>query len=115
MIERIERTKIMHRIVKANGMVYLGGLVADDFTLDMKGQTRQICAKLDALLEKAGSSRDKIVSAQLFVTDIAAKDAINEAWTEWLDPEILPARATIGVATLGGPNVLIEAVVTAVA
>jgi enamine deaminase RidA (YjgF/YER057c/UK114 family) len=115
MIERIEKTKIMHRIVKANGMIYLGGLVADDFTLDMKGQTRQICTKLDALLEKAGSSRERIVSAQLFVTDMAAKDAMNEAWTEWLDPEHLPARATIGVATLGGPNVLIEAVVTAMA
>ena len=115
MIERIEKTRIMHRIVKANGMIYLGGLVADDFALDMKGQTRQICSKLDALLEQAGSSREKIVSAQLFVTDMGAKDAMNEAWTEWLDPEHLPARATIGVATLGGPDILIEVVVTALA
>lgn len=113
MIERIEQTKIMHRIVKANGMVFLGGLVADDFDLDMAGQTRQICAKIDALLAQAGSSKEKIVSAQLFVVDMAAKDQMNLAWTEWLAPEHLPARATIGVASLGAPLVKIEAVITA--
>lgn len=113
MIERIERTPIMHRIVKSNGMLYLGGLVADDFTEDMEGQTRQICAKIDKLLAQAGSSKDKIVSAQIFVTDIAAKAGLNKAWTDWLSPESLPARATVGVASLGSENTLIEIVVIA--
>lgn len=114
-IERIERTKIMHRVVKANGTLYLGGLVADDPEAGMAEQTRQICAKIDTLLAAAGSNKSKLLSAQIFLTDMGGKDAMNEAWTEWLPPENLPARATVGVASLGGPGILIEVVVVAAA
>ena len=37
---------------------------------------------------------------------------MDAAWTAWLSPEILPVRATVGVADLGG-GALIEIVVTA--
>ncbi|KAA0972521.1 RidA family protein [Aureimonas fodinaquatilis] len=115
MIERIESTPIMHRIVKTNGMLYLGGIVADDFSEDMEGQTRQVCGKIEKLLVQAGSGKDKIVSAQIYVTDISAKGGLNKAWTEWLATEHLPARATVGVASLGSENTLIEIVVVATA
>jgi enamine deaminase RidA (YjgF/YER057c/UK114 family) len=115
MIKRIEKTKIMHRIVRHNGVLYIGGLIADDCDGGMGSQTRQICAKLDKLLATAGSDKTKLLSATLYVTDIDAKAEMNEAWLEWLDGTDLPARATIGVATLGGPTVKIEIVVTAAA
>ncbi|PJR09843.1 RidA family protein [Sinorhizobium meliloti] len=113
MIQRTGQTKIMHRVVEGNGTLYLGGIVADDTAASMEHQTRQICAKIDAVLASAGSDKSKLLSAQLFITDMKAKEAMNKAWTEWLSPDQLPARATIGVADLGSPEILIEVVVTA--
>ena len=113
MIQRHIQTRINHRVVEAGGILHFGGLVADDFTLDMKGQTAQICAKIDKLLAEVGSSKEKLVTAMLYITDFDQKEGMNEAWLEWLPAEHLPTRATIGVAELG-KGVLIEVVVTAV-
>jgi enamine deaminase RidA (YjgF/YER057c/UK114 family) len=111
-ITRHIQTKINHRVVEHNGVLYFGGLVADDKSQDMKGQTAQICAKIDALLAQVGSSKDKLLTAMIYITDFAQKDGMNDAWLDWLPGEILPTRATIGVAELG-KNTLIEVVVSA--
>lgn len=93
--------------------MHFGGLIADDLAQDMKGQTAQICAKIDKLLAEVGSSKEKLVTAMLYITDFDQKEGMNEAWLEWLPAEHLPTRATIGVAELG-KDVLIEIVVSAV-
>lgn len=111
-IVRHGQTPIMHRAVAHGGTLYLGGIVADDFSLDMEGQTAQICRKIDAVLASAGSDRSKLLAATLYITDMSMKDKMNAAWTAWLPAEQRPARATIGVADLG-KGVLIEIVVTA--
>lgn len=113
MIVRHEQTPIMHRIVEYNGILHVGGVLADDLSgASMRNQTRQICAKLDTLLAGAGSDKSKLISATLFITDMSLKAEMNEVWTSWLEPQDLPARATIGVSDLG-KDVLIEIVVTA--
>lgn len=111
MIQRHLQTRINHRIVEAGGILHFGGLIADDLSQDMKGQTAQICAKIEKLLTDIGSSKEKLVTAMLYITDFDQKEGMNEAWLEWLPAEHLPTRATIGVAELG-QNVLIEVVVT---
>lgn len=111
-MERGDRTSIMHRYVKSGGVVYISGSIADDLTLPMKGQTEQITRKLDRLLAMAGSRKENLLTAQIFVTDMSAKAEMNEAWCDWLAPDDLPTRATIGVADLG-PGVLIEIIVSA--
>lgn len=113
MTKRIEQTKIMHRVVEHGGVLYLGGITADDTTVGMGGQTSQICAKIDKLLALAGSDKTRILSAQIFITDMSLKGEMNDAWTAWMPAEHLPARATVGVADLGTPTTLIEIVVTA--
>ena len=112
MITRHIRTKINHRVVEHSGVLYFGGLVADDRSQDMKGQTAQICAKLDSLLAQVGSSKEKLLTAMIYISDFSQKDGMNEAWLEWLPAEHLPTRATIGVAELG-KDMLIEVVVSA--
>ena len=112
MIRRHARTPIMHRVVEHGGVLYLGGIVADDRAKDMKGQTEEILEKIGRLLEENGSDRSRLLAATIYVTDMAQKDAMNEAWTAWFGPEDLPTRATLGVSDLG-PNTLIEVVVTA--
>jgi enamine deaminase RidA (YjgF/YER057c/UK114 family) len=111
-IKRSLRTPIMHRFVEHNGVLYFGGIVADDCNKPMRDQTAQICAKLDKFLAEAGSDKSKLLSAMLYITDMGLKNEMNEAWLEWLGAADLPTRATIGVADLG-KDVLIEIVVTA--
>lgn len=113
MINRYVRTPIMHRAVEANGLIFFGGVIADDFSLDMKGQTQQVLDKLEKFLGEAGTDKTKIVAATAYVADLSKKGLMDEVWSEWFQPENLPARATIGVADLG-ENVLFELVVTSV-
>ena len=112
MAERHIRTPIMHRVVKFNGMVFVGGTTCDDEDLDMAGQTRQILDKLDRYLAEAGTDKTKLLSATIFLTDLNLKPEMDAVWKAWLAPEVLPTRATVGVADLGGTT-LIEIVVTA--
>ncbi|WBU56284.1 RidA family protein [Paracoccus sediminicola] len=112
MIKRYVPSKINHRVVEAAGMLHFGGLIADDLSLDMKGQTKQICEKLDSLLAEVGSAKENLVTAMIYITDFAQKDGMNEAWLDWIPAEHLPTRATIGVSDLG-QDVLIEIVVSA--
>ncbi len=112
MIQRNIRTPIMHRAVEANGFVYIGGTIADDTSVPMGEQTRNILGKVAGYLKEAGTDATKIVTASIFVTDLSQKKEMDAVWTEFFGDN-LPARATVGVADLGG-GALIEVVVTAV-
>ena len=110
-ITRSIRTPIMHRAVEANGFVFLGGTIADDTSVSMGEQTRNILGKIAGYLKEAGTDTTRVVSASIFVPDLAKKKEMDQAWTEFFGDN-LPARATVGVADLGG-GALIEVVVTA--
>ncbi|WP_246728049.1 RidA family protein [Rhizobium leguminosarum] len=102
----------LHRVVKHNGISYIGGIVAEDESLDMEGQTRQVLKKLDAYLQEGGSERANLLSVTIFITDMNVKPQMDAVWKDWFAPGELPARATIGVADLGGTT-LIELIATA--
>jgi 2-iminobutanoate/2-iminopropanoate deaminase len=105
------RTPIMHRTVEANGLVFVGGTIADDTSASMSEQTRNILSKISGYLKEAGTDISRVVTASIFVTDLSRKKEMDAVWTE-LFGDNLPARATVGVADLGG-GALIEVVVTA--
>lgn len=111
-IKRTGPISIGHKGVEYAGLVHIGGLVASDLTVGIKGQTEQIARKIDEVLAAHGTHKDRLLSATIFVTDLALKAEMNEAWFAWLAKDRLPARATIGVADLG-PGVLIEVIATA--
>ena len=102
---------ILHEVVEHNGTLYFAGVVGDDPKADMAGQTRSVTLQIDALLAAHGSSKENILTALIFVTDIKLKPAMNDVWKTWLAPAHLPTRATIGVADLDG--YLVEVVITA--
>jgi len=93
--------------VEHAGVCYLAGMVADDQTLDIKGQTKQVLAEIDRALALCGSDKSKLLSATCYITDMRSKPGMDEAWLEWADPKNLPARATVEVR-LGSPETLIE-------
>jgi enamine deaminase RidA (YjgF/YER057c/UK114 family) len=102
----------MHRVVVHNGLVYVGGTVADDMSAGLEGQTKQILAKFDEYLRTAGTDKTRLLSATIFLTDLSRKAEMDAAWKRWLSPESFPARATVGVADLG-EDTLVEIMITA--
>jgi enamine deaminase RidA (YjgF/YER057c/UK114 family) len=96
------------------GVAYLAGQVTSDDSLDIRGQTRNVLAAIDALLARAGSDKSRILRAQIFLADIADFPAMNAVWDEWVDKANPPARATVQAA-LAKPQWKVEIVVTAAA
>ena len=68
---------------------YLAGMVAEDPSADTKGQTEQILRKIDATLKAVGSDKSKLLSAQIFITDMRNFADMNSVWNVWVDPEIV--------------------------
>ena len=112
-ITRHEPSKILSKVVEANGFVFTAGVVADDIGQDAKGQTVQILAEIDRLLKLAGTDKAKVLSATIWVSDIRHRDAMNEAWNAWTGGQNLPGRACIE-AKLADPRALVEIAVVAV-
>ncbi|MCR8549164.1 RidA family protein [Salipiger sp. P9] len=113
MTKRYNSRPHLHGGVVHNGVLYASGHAATDLELDMKGQTAEICEKLDALLAQVGSDKTKLLQARVYLSDMSAKAQMNEAWMEWLDTAHMPSRAAIGGCDLGDPKRLVEIVVTA--
>jgi enamine deaminase RidA (YjgF/YER057c/UK114 family) len=112
-IVRHEPSKIFSKVVEANGFVFTAGIVADDISQDIKGQTKQILTEIDRLLKIAGTDKTKVVSASIWVTDIRSRDAMNESWNAWTGGQNLPGRACVE-AKLADPRMLVEIAVIAV-
>jgi len=110
MIERLETGQRMSKIVKHNGTVYLCGQVGAGDTVTE--QTQDCLARVDALLEKAGSSRAQILQAIIWVADMADFAEMNAAWDAWVPEGHTPARAC-GEAKLARPELKVEVIVTA--
>jgi 2-iminobutanoate/2-iminopropanoate deaminase len=83
--------------VKAAGLVFVSGTSpADAATGAIVGstiqeQTRQCLANIQAILEEAGSSLDKIVSVTVVLADEDDFAGMNEEWVKWF-PANPPAR-----------------------
>lgn len=102
----------MSQAVVHGDKVYLAGVVAQDSSLDVLGQTRQILARIDELLELAGSNKSKILKANIWLTDISTFADMNAAWDAWASPGNTPARATVE-SKLAGPGLSVEIMVEA--
>src|SRR5256885_8605975 len=98
-ITRKIRSAIHHRIVEANGLVFVGGTIADDTSVSMGEQTRNILGKIAGYLKEAGTDPSPGVSAPIIVKDLSGEKEKDAARTEIFGDD-LPARATRGVARL---------------
>ena len=97
----------MSQIVIHGDTVYLAGQVADDREADVETQTQQVLAKIERLLDEAGSGKDRILSAQVWLANIGHFARMNEVWDAWVAEGDAPARACIE-ARLASPDLLVE-------
>ncbi|WP_168015558.1 RidA family protein [Halomonas salinarum] len=102
----------MSQVAVHNQTVYLAGQVPSDASADMKGQTEQVLARIDSLLEQAGTSKHQLISAQIWVTSMDEFAVMNEAWDAWVVPGRPPVRAAVE-AKLAKPEWKVEIMVVA--
>jgi enamine deaminase RidA (YjgF/YER057c/UK114 family) len=110
MIERINTSQRMSKIVKHNGVAILCGQVGEGATVTE--QTRDCLSRVDALLDKAGSSREQLLQAIIWLPDMADFGEMNDVWDSWVPAGYAPARAC-GEAKLARPDLKVEIIITA--
>jgi reactive intermediate/imine deaminase len=108
---------------KVGGLVFAAGQLASDFksgvpaqarrhpsfpyySSDIKLQTRFVLDNLKRTFEAAGSSLDRVVKAQVFLTDLKNFNGFDEVWKEYF--KVPPPRTTIGTTGLLVKDVLVE-------
>jgi enamine deaminase RidA (YjgF/YER057c/UK114 family) len=95
MITRFKKGHRMSQAVVHGGVVYIAGQVADNAQGSIEEQTREVLAKIDALLAEAGSEKSKLLAVNVFLTSISDFDRMNSVYDAWVDKENPAARACI--------------------
>lgn len=102
---------IISRVVANGDRVYVCGIIGDPVG-DVTVQTRQALGRIDQLLAQPGTDKSKLLTAQVWLSDMALFRTHNPAWNEWVDPANPPARACVE-AEPTAPGLLVEILVTA--
>ena len=112
-IERHEVGPRMSKAVVHGNTVYLAGIVAENPKgKSVREQTQDILRQIDGFLGKAGTDKGKLLSANIWITDMAEFAEMNAAWDAWVAPGNTPARATVQ-ARLASPDYKVEIMVVA--
>ena len=112
-IQRFDTGPRMSKAVVNGNTVYLAGIVADaPKGKSMGEQTKSILSQIDGFLAQAGTDKSKLLSANIWVTDMAKFGEMNAVWDAWVSPGNTPARATVE-ARLASPDYLVEIMVVA--
>jgi enamine deaminase RidA (YjgF/YER057c/UK114 family) len=99
------------RAVAQDGRVYTVA-TAPDTSQDLAGQTAQTLAALDKNLADSGTDKSHILSATVYVVDIAKKDEMDAVWCDWIGAaENWPQRACVCAGLAG--NTLVEITIVA--
>ncbi len=110
-IERIKTGPRMSQAVIHNKTVYLAGQVAAGATVAI--QTREILAAIDSLLAEANTDKSRLLSATIWLTDMATFAEMNTVWQSWVVQGETPARATVLSPHLASTEFRIEIAVIA--
>ena len=112
-IQRFETGPRMSQAVVHGDTVYLAGIVADAAKgKSVTEQTKDILAQIDGLLAKAGTDKSKLLTANIWITDMATFAEMNAVWDTWVSAGNTPARATVE-AKLAAPDYKVEIMVVA--
>ena len=111
-LTRLNPGSRMSEAVTVGDIVFLAGQVPDDLTADIRTQTRQVLANVDAVMAELGGSKADIASVQVWLADMGDFAGMNEVWDAWVDSSNPPARATGGVA-LARAGMRVEMIVVA--
>ena len=95
-IERHDTGPRMSKAVIHGDTVYLAGIVAESPKgKSMAEQTKSILSQIDGFLAMAGTNKTKLLSANIWITDMAHFAEMNSVWDACVSPGNTPARATV--------------------
>lgn len=103
----------MSQAVVWNGTVHIAGQVANNRKAGIEDQTRDVLAKIDGLLEEAGTNRSRLVAVNIFLPHITDFEAMNGVYDAWIGKDLPPPARACVEARLADPDLRIE--ITAVA
>jgi enamine deaminase RidA (YjgF/YER057c/UK114 family) len=104
----------MSKIVEHNGVIYFAGIVPNNKTLDIKGQTLDVLNIAKDLFDQANTDNENILRAEIYLKDIDRDfTEFNEIWDAWVSKENPPARACVE-ASMSTPQTLVEIIFTSV-
>lgn len=85
--------------------------IAEDTSLDARGQIEQVLAQIDSTLTTIGSDRTRLIQIVIHLADLADAATLDEVWDAWVPEEDPPVRARVQ-SGLGG-TCRVEMIVTA--
>ena len=112
-IQRLDTGDRMSQVVIHGNTVYTAGQVAANAQGGtVTAQTEDILKSIDALLERAGSNRSKLLTANIWLANMADFDEMNAVWDAWVPAGQAPCRACVE-SRLAFPKYTVEIMVTA--
>lgn len=105
-IQRLNPTPRWSDATIYNGLIHFVE-VPEDTSTDMASQVRQILAQAEMTLEKCRSTKSRLLSATIYITDIDEVPVLNREWEAWLPEGCAPSRACLKVELLN-PQMLVE-------
>jgi enamine deaminase RidA (YjgF/YER057c/UK114 family) len=106
-IRKIGGSSRFSAIAIHNGVAHLAGQVSQLADGDIVAQANDTFAKVEALLAEAGSGKERLLSVQLWLADMADYDAMNAAWDAWIADVAPPVRVCVE-AHMAKPHYKIE-------
>ncbi|KAA0874291.1 RidA family protein [Nitrincola tapanii] len=113
-IQRINPTQRWSDITLHNGVAYFVEVPEGELMADIRQQTRQLLAQVEASLARIQSDKRQILSTTIYLTDFAHLEGLNEVWDAWFEEGTAPSRACVKVE-LANPDWLVEMAFVAVA
>jgi reactive intermediate/imine deaminase len=91
--------------VRANGFLFLAGQIGSDTSGRLvaggiRAETRQVMENIRAVLERHGSSMDRVVKCTAFLADMKEWSAMNEVYVTYFAANRRPARSAMGASGL---------------
>lgn len=104
--------------VRVNGFLFLSGQVGTDsagalVAGGIQSETRQTLENIRAVLQRSGSSMDRVVKCTVFLADMREWATMNEVYVTFFAPDKRPARSAMGTSGLAlNARVEIECIAT---
>lgn len=115
-IDRVGVAKRWCAAAKFKDIVFIGGHTARTTRgKSLAAQTAEVLQLLDGTLAELGSSKEAILGAQIFLSDISKAGEMNEVWDEWVAPGNPAARACVQVTLPPGIDIEITATAAQIA
>ena len=109
-IERFHTTARASKFVKHGSTLYLSGQVGDGESL--AEQAHDCLSRVEDILKESGSSREHILQAVIWLSDMSYFAEFNEIWNAWIPDGHAPARAC-GEVKMAREILKVEIIITA--